>query len=65
MGAREIQSTSWDAPKGGHHRAGTLTFPATAPDGSAQIAPDTRTIELIIRDIAGVPARVFRWTPST
>lgn len=64
-GAREIQSTSWDAPKGGHHRAGTLTFPAKAPDGSAQIAPDTRTIELVIRDIAGVPARVFRWTPST
>jgi hypothetical protein len=64
-GAREIQSTSWDAPKGGHHRAGTLTFPATAADGSALIAPDTRTIELVIRDIAGVPERVFRWTPST
>ena len=64
-GAREIQPTGWDAPKGGHHRAGTLTFPATAADGSALIAPDTRTIELVIRDIAGVPERVFRWTPST
>ena len=37
----------------------------TAADGSALIAPDTRTIELVIRDIAGVPERVFRWTPST
>jgi len=64
-GAREIRPTGWDAPKGGHHRAGTLTFPATAADGSALIVPDTRTIELVIRDIAGVPERVFRWTPST
>jgi hypothetical protein len=64
-GAREIQSIGWDAPKGGHHRAGTLTFPAKAADGSALIAPDTRMIELVIRDIAGVPERVFRWTPST
>lgn len=64
-GAREIQSTGWDAPKGGHHREGTLTFPATAADGSALITPGTRTIELVIRDIAGVPERVFRWAPST
>lgn len=64
-GAREIRPTGWDAPKGGHHRAGTLTFPATMADGRALIAPDTRTIELVIRDIAGVPERVFRWTPST
>ena len=64
-GAREIRPTGWDAPKGGHHRAGTLTFPATAADGSALIVPDTRTIEVVIRGIAGVPERVFRWTPST
>ena len=63
-GAREVQPTGWDAPKGGHHRTGTLTFPAKAADGSALIAPDARTIELVIRDIAGVPERVFRWTPS-
>jgi len=64
-GARQVQPTGWDAPKGGHHRTGTLTFPAKAADGSALIAPGTRTIELVIRDIAGVPERVFRWTPST
>ena len=64
-GAREIRPTGWDAPKGGHHRAGTLTFPATTADGSALIAPDTRTLELVIHDIAGVTERVFRWAPST
>lgn len=64
-GGREVQPAGWDAPKGGHHREGTLTFPATAADGSPLIAPGTRTIELVIRDVAGVSERVLRWTPST
>lgn len=59
---REVQPLTWDAPKGGHHREGTLVFPATAPDGTPLIVPTTRTIELIMRDIAGVPERSFRWT---
>src|SRR5262245_65963631 len=24
---REVQPSGWDAPKGGHHRSGTLSFP--------------------------------------
>jgi hypothetical protein len=64
-GGREVLPAGWDAPKGGHHREGTLTFPATAADGRALIAPGTRTVELVIRDVAGVPERIFRWTPST
>ena len=64
-GGREVQPASWDAPKGGHHRSGTLTFPATAADGRPLIAPGARTVELVIRDVASVPERVFRWTPST
>lgn len=48
------QPTGWDAPKGGHHREGTLTFPA--------IAPDTRTVDLIIRNVADVPERTLTWT---
>lgn len=62
-GARELQPTGWDAPAGGHHREGSLTFPATFPDGGATIGPSTRSVELIIRDVAGVPERTFRWTP--
>lgn len=49
-----VQPTGWEAPKGGHHREGTLTFPA--------ISPDTRTVDLIIRNVAGVPERTLRWT---
>ena len=58
----EVQPTAWEAPKGGHHRSGTLTFPTTTEDGRAVIGPETRAIELVIRDVAGVPERVLRWT---
>lgn len=58
---REVQPNDWDAPKGGHHRSGTLTFPTNGPDGKSLIGPHTRTITLVIRDVAGVPERVFRW----
>ena len=59
---REVQPSGWDAPKGGHHRKGTLTFPVTGEDGKAIVGPGTGEFELIIRDVAGVPERVLRWT---
>ena len=59
---REVQPTSWEAPKGGHHRSGTLTFPATNANGSPLITSGAHSVELIIRDVAGVPVRSFRWT---
>jgi hypothetical protein len=49
-----LQASTWDAPAGGHHREGTLTFPAATPDA--------RAIELVIRDVGGVPERVLQWT---
>lgn len=58
---KTVQPTSWNAPQGGHHRTGTLIFPATI-DGSAVIGPDTRSIELIIRHVGGVPERTLTWT---
>jgi hypothetical protein len=61
VNGREIQPVSWEAPKGGHHRQGTLSFPATASDGTPLIGADTSAVELIIRDVAGVPERVFQW----
>ncbi len=33
-GTQEVTPVSWDAPLGGHHRSGTLVFPATAADGN-------------------------------
>ena len=60
-GGSEIRPTSWEALEGGHHRSGTLTFPATDADGKPLIASGTRTIELIVRNVAGVSERVFAW----
>jgi hypothetical protein len=57
---REIAPASWEAPKGGHHRSGRLVFPATSPDGTALLS-GARGVELLIRDVAGVPERSFRW----
>jgi hypothetical protein len=62
-GGREVRPSGWDAPKGGHHREGTLTFPSASADGSPTMGPAAGTVELVIRDIAGVPERIFRWTP--
>jgi hypothetical protein len=59
----EVRPSGWDAPPGGHHRAGTLAFPATTPDGQPVLRADTRSLELVIRDVAGVPERTYRWTP--
>jgi len=59
----ELRPTAWEAPMGGHHRAGTLTFPATGSTGQLLLGPEVGAIELIVRDVAGVPERVFRWNP--
>lgn len=59
----EVQPASWDAPKGGHHREGTLAFPDTSTDGRALIGADTISVELVIRDVAGVAERTYQWNP--
>ncbi len=50
------QPASWQAPRGGHHRKGELSFavPATFLAGA-------RFLDVVVRDIAGVPERVLRW----
>ena len=57
----EVHPIAWDAPPGGHHREGLLTFPATLEDGNPVIGSQTADFELVIRDIAGVPERTARW----
>jgi hypothetical protein len=57
-----IQPAQWNAPAGGHHRTGTLTFPATTASGMPVIGPNTHMLELIIRNVSGIPERSFRWT---
>lgn len=57
----EIAPLGWDAPAGGHHREGTLNFPATAADGTPLIQSDGGHFVLVIRDIAGIAERAFHW----
>ena len=57
----EAAPITWEAPSGGHHRQGTLTFPLTQLDGSPVLTGDTRLIELSIRDVGGVPETVLKW----
>lgn len=57
-----IHPSGWNAPAGGHHRSGTLSFLTTTVSGNPVIGPDTRTITLIIRNVGSVAERVFIWT---
>jgi len=41
------------SPPGGHHRFGVLEFPA--------LKTGAKSVTLVIRNIAGVPARKFAW----
>ncbi|MGE5619189.1 MAG: hypothetical protein ACM3US_08020 [Sphingomonadaceae bacterium] len=61
---QELKPERWDAPSGGHHRSGTLSFPAKDTSGKAILASGVRVLELVIRDVAGVKERVFRWEVS-
>ncbi len=50
----EYQPSSWEgSPPGGHHRRGVLRFTA--------LDHPTSFIEIVIRDVANVPERLFRW----
>ena len=53
-----IQATNWDAPLGGHHVSGTLSFPAQV-DGNAVLDGAT-TITVSIADV-DAPERIFTW----
>jgi hypothetical protein len=57
----EASPIGWDAPPGGHHREGTLSFPATTIDGGPLVPDGTRVLELVIREVGGVPESVLRW----
>jgi hypothetical protein len=51
---KTYKATGWDGPPpGGHHRSGTLAFPA--------LGPGTKTIKLTLKGIYDVPERVFEW----
>ncbi|MBI2457474.1 MAG: hypothetical protein HYV46_15215 [candidate division NC10 bacterium] len=44
------------ASGGGHHRQAVLRF--------GKVDPQAKSIELIVKDVAGVKERVFRWSTT-
>ena len=44
------------ASGGGHHRQAVLRF--------GKVDPRAKTIELIVKDVAGVKTRTFHWSPA-
>jgi hypothetical protein len=54
----EYKPIAWEgAGPGGHHRSGTLKF--------AALASKPKYVELVIKGLATVPERVFRWDLSS
>jgi hypothetical protein len=58
-GGAWVIPTAWDAPRGGHHRSGTLTFGSVEP----HVLAGARVIELEVRDV-GAPSHLLRWGPT-
>ena len=51
---REYRPVDWQgASPGGHHPTGVLEFPA--------LNGNTKSVTLVIRDVADVPERIFKW----
>ena len=61
---QEVSPESWDAPQGSHHRSGTLIFPAKDGSGKPIVGPGVKSLDLVIRDVAGVKERVLKWEVS-
>ena len=53
-----VQADVWDAPRGGHHVSGTLSFPSSV-DGKAILDGATK-LTLTIKDV-DAPLRTFAW----
>ena len=53
-----VQASAWDAPRGGHHVSGTLSFPSSV-DGKAILDGATK-LTLTLKDV-DAPERTFAW----
>jgi outer membrane murein-binding lipoprotein Lpp len=54
----QVVATVWEAPLGGHHVSGVLSFPATSAGGRLLEGATTITLTLVDVD---APARTFTW----
>ena len=53
-----VEALEWDAPRGGHHVGGVLSFPAEV--GGQPLLEGAATLTLTIREV-GTPERIFAW----
>ena len=59
VGAQEYAPRAWESiSDDSHHRAGVLVFARQTPNGASL---DAGTVDLVMKDIANVAERVFRW----
>lgn len=52
-----LSAKAWVAPKGGHHRAGALTFDGDA----AKFLAGASWVELVLSGVGDLPERILRW----
>lgn len=52
-----LKPRPWAAPKGGHHRQGTLSFEGDA----TRFLAEARWIELVVKGVGELPERSLRW----
>ena len=58
---KTVQATLWDAPRGGHHVEGKLSFPSTK-DGS-DLLDGAKSVTITITNV-DAPTRTFTWSIS-
>lgn len=59
---REQAPARWeDTARSAHHVSGLLVFPLLGPDGKTVLSDDGGVVEVVIREVAKVKERVFRW----
>lgn len=54
----QVTADLWDAPRGGHHVSGVLSFPAG--DGESDLLAGASRLTLLLRDV-GAAERTFTW----
>lgn len=58
---RSVAPVRWEAPRGGHHVQGVLTFPGVLADGSALHSRSTRSLALVVTNVGDIPERRLTW----
>jgi len=62
----QVKASKWETSRPtGHHVSGTLYFPIKEASGKMLLTPGARKLTLVIRELAGIPERVFRWEVSS